>query len=53
MVMNTKMNHHSWHRLKSMHNITYSPTEINDTKRRKMTKFASKWKKRWKHCHLT
>jgi hypothetical protein len=53
MVMNTKMNHCSWHRLKSMHNIINSPTAIDDIERRRMTNFASKRGRGWNHCHLT
>jgi hypothetical protein len=46
MVVNTKMNCHSWHRLESMHNIIDSPISICNIKRRSMTKFTSKqgWK---------
>jgi hypothetical protein len=47
MVVNTMMNHHSWHKLKFMHNIIKMPTIINYIKRRKMTKFASKWGGTW------
>jgi hypothetical protein len=44
MVVNTKMNCHSWHKLELMHNII-------DSKRRNMTEFASKWGSRHNHCH--
>jgi hypothetical protein len=47
MVVNTKMNRHSWHKLESMHNIIDSPTIICDTERRSMTKFASNTTTTW------
>jgi hypothetical protein len=42
MVVNTKMNHHSGHRLKSTDNIIDLPTAIGNTKGRRMKNFASK-----------
>jgi len=53
MVMNTKMNCCSWHKLKSVHNIIYLPTTVNNIGWRRMTKFASKQGRRRNHCHLT
>jgi hypothetical protein len=53
MVVNTKMNCHSWHKLESMHNIIDFPIAINDTKGRSMIEFVSKQRSRRNHCHLT
>jgi len=53
MVMNTKMNCRSWHKLKSMHNIIDLPTAVNNIEGRRMTKFAFKQGRGWNHCHLT
>jgi hypothetical protein len=53
MVVNTKMNCYSWHRLMSMHNIIDLPIVISNTQGKRMTKFASKQGRWQNHYHLT